>query len=164
VMRLLAGLGGVLTFMVIALLVVAINGGYVYRTQCAGAGGSTETDWSYKINQVIPYIGYSKTGCETHTATSVILNSVGIWKFHSSTTAIDHTSEYTAADVAKISSGCVNTGSTQSFCDCFARTVARYVPLNDYNAAAEQIQSGDRKMADLPQSMQQATAITQRDC
>jgi hypothetical protein len=162
--RLLAGLGGVLTFVVVALLVVAVNGGYVYRTQCAGAGGSIETNWSYKINQVIPYIGYSKAGCDTHTATRVALNSVGIWKFHSSPTAIDHTSEYTAANVAQLSSQCVSTGSTQSFCDCVARTVARYVSLNDYNASVAKIQSGDRKMADLPKSMQQATAITKRDC
>jgi len=163
-MRLLAGLGGVLTFLFVVLLAVAINGGYVYRTQCAGASGSTETNWSYKINQVIPYIGYSKTGCETHTATRVALDSVGLWKLHASATAVDHTSEYTAADVAQISSGCVNTGAKQSFCDCFARTVARYAPLHDYNTTAGLIRSGDSKMSDLPKSMQQATAITRRDC
>ena len=151
-------------FLVIASVAVAINGGYIYRTQCAGAGGSTDTSWSYKINQIVPYIGYSKTGCETHTATRVALNSLGIWKFHPSPTAIDHTAEYTAADVAQISKQCVGTGATQSFCDCFARNVARYASVDDYNASAATIQSGDTKMADQPTSMQQVAAITQRDC
>jgi hypothetical protein len=156
-----------LAFLLVALLVVAINGGYVYRTQCAGAGGSTETDWTYKINQVIPYLGHSKTGCETHTATRVALNSLGIWKFHSSA-AVDHTAEYSLDDVAKISSGCVNGGQPQSFCYCFARNVARYVSLDTYNAAAAAIQAGARNFSDLPEStrkpMQRAAAITQRDC
>ncbi len=163
-MKLLAGLSALLGFVGIALAVAVINGGYVYRTQCAGANGSTETNWSYKINQVIPYIGYSKTGCESHTGTRVVLDSVGIWKLHDSASTVDHTAEYTAGDVARISSGCVGTGATKSFCDRFARTVARYVSLDDYNTAAVAIRSGDTKLSDLPKSMQNATAITNRNC
>jgi hypothetical protein len=163
-MRLLSGLSALLSGAVVVLLIAAINGGYVYRTQCAGASGSTETNWTYKINQVIPYIGYSKAGCETHTGTRVALDSLGIWKLHNSTTAVDHTAEYTASDVAQISSGCVGTGAKQSFCDCFARVVARYVSLDDYNTSAAAIRSGDTNMADLPKSMQTATTITQRSC
>jgi hypothetical protein len=159
-MRVLGGLGA----LGVVLLVLAVNGGFVYRTQCAGASGSTETNWTYKINQVIPYIGYSKTGCEAHTATRIALDKVGIWKLHHSTAAVDHTPEYTAANVATISKGCSNTGAKVSFCDCFARIVSRYVPLADYNTAVAAIRSGDTKLADLPKSMQNATAITQRSC
>lgn len=163
-MRLLSGLGALVGFVLVALLVLAVNGGYVYRTQCAGANGSTETDWTYKIDQVIPYLGYSKTGCASHSATRVALDAVGIWRLHHSATAVDHTAEYTTAEIAQISSGCVNTGAKQSFCDCFARTVAHYASLADYNTAAEAIQAGSKKLSDLPKSMQQATAITNRDC
>jgi hypothetical protein len=56
-----------------------MHGGYMYRTECPRARGLTETEWSYRVYLVFPYV-YSRSGCETHTATRVAFDAVGIWK------------------------------------------------------------------------------------
>src|SRR5262245_11244865 len=118
----LAGIaGGVL----VVIVILAINGGYVYRTQCPRVGGSTETDWTYHIYSVVPFFGYSRSGCEVHTAPRVALDAIGIWKLGGSgealaATAPDHRDEYTAEQRTQIASHCVDTGKSMSFCECVA--------------------------------------------
>jgi hypothetical protein len=75
-------------------LVVLVNGGYVYRTSCPRADGHVETSWQWRINDVIPYLGYSVSDCQSHTATRELLSAVGVWKLRS------HISTSTAANQA----------------------------------------------------------------
>jgi hypothetical protein len=79
-MRALGGaLAGLVGIVGVAVLIATINGGYVYRVQCPQAG-HTETEWTYRWESVVPYIGYSREGCTTHTATRLALDKVGVWE------------------------------------------------------------------------------------
>lgn len=64
--------------------IAAVNGGYVYRVECPTPQGTTETEWTYRIMNILPYVGYSRPGCEVHTATRVALSKIGIWEITSS--------------------------------------------------------------------------------
>ena len=57
-----------------------VNAGYVYRTRCVEPDGSTVTGWSYRPNDVVPYVGYSRSGCQVDTAVRVGLSALGVWK------------------------------------------------------------------------------------
>src|SRR5581483_9941142 len=105
-MRLLHSITGVVVSVPVLLVVLAINGGYVYRTRCPHIQGSTETSWSYRIYEILPYIGYSRTGCQVHTATRVALDWVGLWKLPSAqpvaagAPSTGHQGEYTGDQIA----------------------------------------------------------------
>jgi hypothetical protein len=59
---------------IVLAIVLLVNGGYVYRTKCARAGSSVETECSCQIFSFIPYSGYSRSGCEVHSSTRVALD------------------------------------------------------------------------------------------
>lgn len=130
-MRLVRSVTGVLGAVLAALVIVLVNGGYVYRTQCPHIQGSTETSWSYHINDIVPYFGYSRTGCEVHTASRLALDWVGVWKLHSATTPpassspTGHQSEYTASQRTFMNTHCVNAGKSESFCTCATAELTR---------------------------------------
>ena len=70
-------IGGALVILAFAL----VNGGYVYRMQCATTDGRVYTDWSWRIWAVVPYLLPPKLdGCETHSSTRVLLSKAGVWK------------------------------------------------------------------------------------
>jgi hypothetical protein len=73
--------------LVVLTVAVLVNGGFVYKTSCATADGHTVTHWSYAISDVIPYIGYAESGCQSHTATRELLSAVGVWPLGSKHTA-----------------------------------------------------------------------------
>lgn len=163
------GLGTMLLFIVVFLLV---NGGYVYRTDCARAGGTTEREWTYSWNGLFPYIGYSRSGCDTHSGTRVALDAVGLWKIDGDGSGEapdeDHSAEYSPGQIDAGVDGCVGTGRTRSFCECaFAELTARISPA-EFNAAANAISSGDEAYADLPESLRKkvrdADVAAERDC
>jgi hypothetical protein len=64
-----------------ALLILGlINGGLVYRKQCATVEGTVKTDWTYRWFAPIPYLlAPSESGCDVHNGTRVALSSIGIW-------------------------------------------------------------------------------------
>jgi hypothetical protein len=166
-MRLLAALGTLATGTAVLLAIVAINGGYVYRTQCLHVGGSTESSWSWRINDLIPYLGYSRSGCEVHTATRWALDAVGVWSIKSeSVTAaesIDHRGDYTANQHASMQANCEGKGSSTSFCLCAMDELTRRFPL----AELQQISSVtrfDQLPGDLGQRASAATSAISQDC
>jgi hypothetical protein len=135
-MRLLSSLGGALGVVLVVVVIVLVNGGYVYRTQCPHLQGSTETSWSYHINDIAPYVGYSRSGCQVHTATRLALDWVGVWKLHAATaptansapgnsSATGHQSEYTASQRTFMQTHCVNSGKPESFCKCAMAELTR---------------------------------------
>lgn len=70
----LAGVAGGL------LLFTLVNGGLTYRQSCARSDGTVATDWTYRWFAPIPYLlSPSREGCETHTATRVLLSKIGLW-------------------------------------------------------------------------------------
>jgi hypothetical protein len=100
-------LGGVAV--VVAFLL--INGGYVYKTTCPLASGSSETSWTYNILDIIPYTRDTKPPCSSHTATRLALSWIGIWPLEHGTkakaitpadrTAAENLREATSAIVAE---------------------------------------------------------------
>ncbi|MDQ2983105.1 MAG: hypothetical protein M3R70_04145 [Actinomycetota bacterium] len=71
----LRALGGI----AIALVFLLVNGGYVYRTKCPLPSGGTETNWTYGINDILPYIRSTSPPCKSHTGTRLGLSATGIW-------------------------------------------------------------------------------------
>jgi hypothetical protein len=64
----------------VLVLFVLVNGGLTYRQSCANADGTVSTSWTYRWFAPIPYLlSPSREGCETHTATRVLLAKIGLW-------------------------------------------------------------------------------------
>ncbi len=125
---------GIASVVLIGAAILLLNGGYVYRTQCPRVGGSTETDWSYRIFAIVPYLGYSRSGCQVHTATRIALDAVGIWKLHdrsSSVNVADHRGEYTIKQDASMDAHCVSAGKSRSFCVCARDELTRRFTPNE---------------------------------
>jgi hypothetical protein len=85
--KILGAAGGLIMALVVLTVAVLVNGGFVYKTSCATADGHTITHWSYAISDVIPYIGYAESGCQSHTGTRELLSAVGVWPLGSKHTA-----------------------------------------------------------------------------
>jgi hypothetical protein len=64
----------------VVIAVGTANGGYVYKTSCVRSDGHVETSWQYRINDIVPYVGYHVSGSVSHTATRELLSVVGVWK------------------------------------------------------------------------------------
>lgn len=62
----------------VAVVFLAANGGYVYKTTCPLPAGGKESSWTYAINDILPYIRQTSAPCESHTATRLLLSAVGI--------------------------------------------------------------------------------------
>lgn len=169
-MRVIAAIGSVLGVLLFASFFVGVNAGYVYRTECPRQGGSTETEWTHHFQQVIPYVGFSRSGCETHSATRIGFDKLGIMKIHRSVAVapVDHRPEYSEANISSIAKGCVNTGSTQAFCDCMAQEMATRISPVDYNRVATAFQAGAKSYSDLPSDladdMRAVAEVADRDC
>jgi len=98
----LGSLIGSLSALGILGLVVLVNGGYVYRTSCPRADGRVETSWQWRINDVIPYLGYSVSDCQSHTATRELLSAVGIWKLNGHVSSSGAANQEAAAQLGSI--------------------------------------------------------------
>lgn len=168
----LAAVGASLLGVVFVVFAFAlVNGGYVYKVECPRAGGSTETEWTYRWNSVIPYIAYSRSGCETHSATRVALDSIGVWKLDgsdSSGPAEDHSAEYPAKVVEASIAGCVRTGESRSFCECASDEITTRLSAEQFNELATAMNSGAESYEDFPESIRDdvrdAVAASERDC
>lgn len=90
-------IAGLLSGVAVVLVIVLVNGGYVYKTTCQQPNGSTTTGWDYRINDVIPYFGFSQSGCKAHTATREVLSAIGLWKLNSGPASTDNASRHAAA-------------------------------------------------------------------
>jgi hypothetical protein len=64
----------------VILLIVVINGGYVWRSDCATSRGTVKTSYSYSLYQLVPYLAPSESGCSYYSGTRVIASAIGFWK------------------------------------------------------------------------------------
>lgn len=137
-----AVIGGLLGLAIVLVLAAAVNGGYAYRTQCPGLNGSTETVWTYRIKQIIPYLAHSKAGCQVQSGTRVVLDAVGIWKFPATerqAASVNHSGDYTLSVTNAMQAHCIGAGKSPSFCECFvAEETRRFTPreLGEISAAS----------------------------
>jgi hypothetical protein len=99
-MRLLGGLGSIATGVTVGVIFLLINGGYVYRTKCPLPGGSTQTHWTYGIDDILPYIRSTSPPCKSHTGTRLLLSAVGIAKIDDGGSNTAPASNVTPADTA----------------------------------------------------------------
>jgi len=168
ILRATVGLASVLGVLLVFLLV---NGGYVYRTECPRAGGSTETDWSYRIYQFIPYLGYSRSGCESHTATRVALDAIGVWKLDddegvSAPTGYRH--EYLASDITRLQDNCEEGGRSESFCRCMVDELTLRFSRAEATQLANAVVGGTQRYDELPSAIRDKAyefgAAVDRDC
>jgi hypothetical protein len=57
--RALGLLGGV----AVALVIILINTGYIYKTTCQTPSGGSESSWSYNIDDILPYSRSASPPC-----------------------------------------------------------------------------------------------------
>jgi hypothetical protein len=82
------GVGALAGMLFVALQFGLFVGGISYRKDCLTASGAVKSDWSFTWFAPIPYVFRpSQAGCEIHTGTRVVLNSLGVGRFSSPTTA-----------------------------------------------------------------------------
>jgi hypothetical protein len=156
---------------------LAVNAGYIYRVDCPRANGSTEREWTYQLNSVIPYFAYSRSGCETHSATRVALSSVGLWKIgggggggggSAGNSSEDHTAEYLPGALEPAINACTTTGKSRSFCQCAYGEVARRLTPDEFNRVALALNAGQQAYQGLPESIREriheADVVAERDC
>lgn len=151
----------------VAVLVVGlVTGGYVRRVECPRVNGSTETDWTFRYQQVLPYLGYERTGCRVTSATRVVLDKVGIWDLGPSlkeNTAVDHTGEYPVGFLTTAIRGCVSGGESREFCGCAMPEAMRRLAPSDLQlmqGATRYDQLPDRLAGDL----RALEGAVERDC
>jgi hypothetical protein len=109
--------GGFLVLLVLGL----VNGGYLYRVECPSVGG-TETEWTFRWQSVVPYIGYDRSGCEVHTGTAIALDAIGIRDLEGASAAAEndhgHSGEYSVIQRNAAVEQCVSNGEARAFCEC----------------------------------------------
>jgi hypothetical protein len=164
----LSGFGSVLVGIGFVAAVLLVNAGYVYRNECPRAGGSTETSWTLQWDSVIPYIGYSRSGCETHSATRIALDAAGVWKIDDTVSARpdDHSAEYSADDIAAVTRNCTSSGRSRSFCDCVSSELTKRLSRDEFNALATAARDGSYSSVDedTRRRASEATVAIERDC
>jgi hypothetical protein len=170
-MRFLAGLGALVGTVVFLLVFALVNGGYIYRVQCPRGGGTTETEWTYRWQSVLPYVGYSRSGCRTHTATALALDAIGVRSIDdesSRTPGADHSSEYDPQSVRQAVDSCVAQGESRPFCECAIDEFTRRLSPAEFDRLARAMRSGAETFDDLPSDLgektQDASAAARRDC
>ena len=159
---------GAATAVSVLVVLLVVNGGYVYRTQCPHVDGSTETSWRYGISDIVPYVGYSQSGCQVHTATRLLLDAIGIWKLHDPTPSTTgapsgHQSEYTSVMRASMQSHCVSSGKAASFCRCATDELTRAfspVELSQISSASR----FDQLPSALARRARDETSAINQDC
>jgi hypothetical protein len=165
----LGGLGALLAVIGVLLVVALVNGGYLYRVECP-RGGGTETEWTYRWFSVIPYVGYDRSGCETHSATRVALDAIGLWKIDNddSTADADHSSEYPQALVSEMVDACVASGESRAFCGCAYDEITRRLSPTEFERLAIALQGGAQRFEELPEDLRRkvsdATVAAEADC
>jgi len=97
VSRLISGAG---VAVVVVVLFVVANGGYVYKTTCPNPDGSSTTSWTYGIDDILPYIRSTSPPCVSHTATRLLLSVTGVWKLHSGGGGTSASSASSATDAS----------------------------------------------------------------
>jgi len=149
---------------VVAVLVL-VNGGYAYRAQCPGGSEATETSWSYRIADVVPYKGFSRPGCSVHSAARVGLDAIGLWRIPDTAAAVvsGHTAEYRPEQIEQAKERCVKAGEEESFCDCAMDELTRRFSPREF----QQISSA-AQYEDLPGSLarraERTVAAVSRGC
>lgn len=170
--RFLAAIGSLIGIAGALLFILLLNGGYVYRTECPRAGGSTERDWTYRWSSVLPYIGYERTGCESHTATRLAFDALGLWTLPDddsrSAAPVDHSSEYPRQAVEANIARCVQSGRSRSFCECAIGELTIRMSPRDFNRLGEASRRGAETFAELPvdirEAAEEAASAAERDC
>lgn len=95
----------VFTVPAVLLLFVFANGGYVWRDDCMTARGSVETSYSYRINQLVPYLAPSEPGCSYYSGTRVLASAVGFWEIPTVRGTSTETSSTASAETARFVTG-----------------------------------------------------------
>lgn len=169
--KLLQVLGALLAGAAMLSVIAVVNAGYVYRTECPRAGGTTEREWTYRWNLFIPYIGYSRTGCESHTATRVLLDALGVWKIKDQATSQaveNHSSEHEPALVAAYEAKCVRSGATATACRCVIAELVQRLSPAELEAFAVASKRGVRRFDDFPaplgEKLRAISVTVERDC
>jgi hypothetical protein len=171
-LRVLAALVSAIGVGLVIVVVVVLNAGFVYRVECPRAGGSTETEWTYRWQSLFPYIGYSRSGCESHTATRVALDAVGLWAIDDgeggNDQSSDHSSEYPPDLLASMVDGCVSDGESREFCQCALDEFTLRVSAEEAQSVAEAFRTGAARYDELPEGVrgkvQDAVVAAETDC
>jgi hypothetical protein len=168
--RLLTGVGSLVLLAGPLLVVALVNGGYVYRVECPKGEGSTETEWTYRWNNVIPYIGYDRSGCETHSGTRVALDALGIWNLGEGSageTNVDHSSEYPPELREAMTDDCVTASESRAFCECAINEIALRLSIGEFEQTAPALRAGG-SFDDLPEEIRgkarDAAVAAETDC
>jgi hypothetical protein len=98
-------IAGLLTGAGVVLVLLLVNGGFVYKTTCPLASGGTQTSWTWAINDIIPYTRSTSPPCSSHTATRLLLSTVGAWPLHRATASASDDSTTTSSDISASSTG-----------------------------------------------------------
>lgn len=170
-MRLLAALGSVILGAGVLVIIALVNGGYVYRVECPRAGGSTETEWTYRWNSVIPYVGYERSGCETRPSTRVALDAVGLWKLDADSAPdrdADHSSDYPPELVSAMVDNCAAGDESRAFCECASNEITLRLSVTEFEQVAVAMQAGSGGFSDVPEDLRDkvrdATLAAEPDC
>lgn len=91
----LAGAGALFGGLFIVVAVLVANGGYVYKTTCPTSAGSTQTSWTYDINDIVPYLNSASAPCVSHSGTRLLISAVGIAPLG------HHEAQYSSAEIAE---------------------------------------------------------------
>lgn len=91
------------------LTLLLVNGGYIYKTSCPLSSGGTQTNWTYGIDDIVPYVRSTSPPCSDHTGTRLLLSAVGIWPLGKGTAAQTITpSDLAAAGVLEVATSAIN--------------------------------------------------------
>jgi hypothetical protein len=123
-MRILGGLGSVAVGLTVAVVFLLINGGYVYRTKCPLSSGGTQTNWTYGIDDILPYIRSTSYPCKSHTGTRLLLSAVGIAKINDGGSNTAPASNVTPTDAAAAEALATATSAITAEFDNERRTIA----------------------------------------
>jgi hypothetical protein len=128
-----------------------------------------ETSWSYRISAILPYVGYSRPGCQVHTATRLALDWMGIWKLHPAEAAtanpnqVGHRSEYTRAERTFMQAHCVQAGKSASFCECATAELTRAFTPSELGQISA-VRRYDQLPASLASRAHDENAAIAQDC
>jgi hypothetical protein len=124
------------------LALVAINGGYVYRTDCPKPTGGSDSSWSYNINDIIPYTRSADAPCSTHSLSRLALSWTGIW-------SLGHTVKPVTITAADKQAAVVLGAATKAVSTEYARETTASAAITQEIKAKGATQAVEAKLASL---------------
>jgi hypothetical protein len=118
------GLGTVGVVVLVVVVFLPVNGGYVYRTKCPLASGGTQTKWTYGIDDILPYIRSTSPPCHSHTGTRLVISAMGISPIHDDDSTAVSKTNITPADKSAAEALATATSSISAEYDRERRAVA----------------------------------------